>query len=98
MDGGGGVSLLINETAVLRFHADHMETSNLACAQARTGPLDDKVRPCIILKITRLIGLFLFASEVPLFYCACAYNCCPFYFFPDEFVFLLAVILRFSSL
>ncbi len=48
MDGGGGVSLLINDTAVLGFYADHMETNNLACAQARIGPLDAKVRPCIL--------------------------------------------------
>ncbi len=78
MDGGGGVSLLINDTAVLGFYADHMETSNLACAQAWIGPLDDKVRPYIILQITCLIVLFLFTSEVPQFYCACAYNYFPF--------------------
>ncbi len=67
MDGGGGVSLLINDTVVLSFWADHVETSNLACAQARIGPLEDKVRPCILRKITRLIVLFLFTSEVPSF-------------------------------
>ena len=29
MDGGGGVSFLINDTAVLGFYADHMEKSNI---------------------------------------------------------------------
>jgi hypothetical protein len=79
MDGGGGVSFLINDTAVLDLYADRMETINLACAQSRTGPLDDKVRPCILCKLTRFIVLFLFMSEVPQFYCSCAYNCCPFF-------------------
>ena len=78
MDGGGGFSFLINDAAVLGVYADHMQTSNPACAQARIWLLDDKVRPYIILKITLLIVLFLFTSEVPHFYCACAYNCCPF--------------------
>ena len=97
MDGGGGVSFLINDTAVLDLYADRMETINLACAQSRTGPLDDKVRPCILCKSRELSCSSFFSRSRCRSFIAHAPIIAA-HFPPDELVVLFAGIMRFSSL